>query len=60
MNSYILPGLKLLTQKVATQALHDCAESSESDPVRCHPDTHVAILADLEEWAAGSTYNYSI
>ena len=60
MNPYILPGFKLLTQKVATQALHDCLESSESDPARCHPDTRVAILTDLEEWAAGPTYNYSI
>ena len=50
----------MLTQKVATQALHDCVESSESDPVRCHPDTRVAILADLEEWAAGPTYDYSM
>ena len=46
---------KLLTQKVATQALHDCVESSESDPARCHPDTRVAILTDLEERAAGPT-----
>ena len=60
MNSYILPGFKLLTEKVATPALHDCVESSESDPARCHPDTRVAILADLEEWAAGPTYNYPI
>ena len=49
-----------MTQKVATQALHDCVESSESDPVRCHPDIRVAILADLEEWAAGPTYDYSM
>jgi len=58
LNLRIPPGFELLTQKVATRALHDCVESS--DPARCHPDTRVAILTDLEEWAAGPTYNYSI
>ncbi|KDR79590.1 hypothetical protein GALMADRAFT_1245504 [Galerina marginata CBS 339.88] len=53
-----MTGFDLLTQKVATRALH--ASGEICDPARCHPDTRVAILTDLEEWATGAKYNSRI
>ncbi|KAF8887983.1 hypothetical protein CPB84DRAFT_1646440, partial [Gymnopilus junonius] len=47
-----------LAQRVATRARHDSGELS--DPAKCHPETRVAILTHLEEWAEGSTYNNPI
>jgi hypothetical protein len=51
-------GFDLLSQNVATQALHDSGELS--DPAKCHPDTRAAILTGLEEWAESPSYNYPI
>ncbi|KAF8893154.1 hypothetical protein CPB84DRAFT_1748618 [Gymnopilus junonius] len=47
-----------LAQRVATRAHHDSGELS--DPAKCHPETRVAILTHLKEWAEGSTYNSPI
>ncbi|KDR68988.1 hypothetical protein GALMADRAFT_256221 [Galerina marginata CBS 339.88] len=30
------------------------------DPAKCHPNTRVAILTDLEEWAEGTTHHYPV
>ena len=48
----------MLTKNVATQARHDAGGSS--DPAKCHPDTRVAILTDLEEWASDTMSSYPI
>ncbi|PPQ66803.1 hypothetical protein CVT26_009650 [Gymnopilus dilepis] len=47
-----------LAQRVATQARHDTGELAE--PAKCHPDTRVAILTDLLDWAQAITYNYPV
>ena len=54
----VISGFEPLAQQVATRARHDSGELS--DPAKCHPETRVAILADLEEWAEGITFNYPV
>ncbi|KAF8178755.1 hypothetical protein BJ912DRAFT_1129078, partial [Pholiota molesta] len=42
------PGLKRLLDNIATGAFHDAAE--RGDPPRCHPQTRIAIRAEIMEW----------
>jgi energy-coupling factor transporter ATP-binding protein EcfA2 len=41
-------GLELLHQNVAAGAFHDAAE--RVDPPKCHPQTRLAILAEIQNW----------
>lgn len=54
----IFQGFTILAQHVATQAFLDSGHIA--DAPNCHPATRVAILADLQEWASGLTYNCRI
>ncbi|KAF8186303.1 hypothetical protein BJ912DRAFT_1043214 [Pholiota molesta] len=42
------PGLKRLLDNIAHGAFHDAAE--RGDPPRCHPQTCIAIRAEIMEW----------
>lgn len=48
----------MLAHYIATQALLDSGQVV--DPAKCHPDTRVVILADLQEWAHRLIYDYPI
>ena len=41
-------GFRILHAKIATGAFHDSAE--RFDPPKCHPNTRVAVLAEITQW----------
>ncbi|KDR72397.1 hypothetical protein GALMADRAFT_126549 [Galerina marginata CBS 339.88] len=51
-------GFEKLGKQVAVGALHNSAEVS--DQPKCQPGTRVAILENLEAWAAAVTYKHPI
>ncbi|KAF9553074.1 hypothetical protein CPC08DRAFT_246344 [Agrocybe pediades] len=45
------PGYARLLENVATSAMHDSVDNV--DPPKCHPDTRVAIIQCIIDWAVG-------
>ncbi|KAF9558768.1 hypothetical protein CPC08DRAFT_548290 [Agrocybe pediades] len=46
------PGYARLLEHVATAALHDSVDNV--DPPKCHPNTRVAIIQNIRDWALGT------
>ncbi|KAF4621675.1 hypothetical protein D9613_012835 [Agrocybe pediades] len=46
------PGYARLLEHVATSALHDSVDNV--DPPKCHPNTRVAIIQNIRDWALGT------